>query len=167
MPKVENITKKFGGLTVFNNFSLEFKTDKIKVSIFNQGNKRIYKNRSISINELEPLLSNTNATFYSFVDTNSNSIVSLSKYINDYSDSAALLKCIDLLVTIDSSIVHAAGALGVKTFLLLPHTAEWRWFNDDKTTPWYNSVKIFKQNKSDDWSDVINSVSDRITNYAN
>lgn len=151
------------------NFKLfdEFKTDKIKVGIFNQGNKKIYKNRSISINELEPLLSNTNATFYSFVDTNSNSIVSLSKYINDYSDSAALLKCIDLLVTIDSSIVHAAGALGVKTFLLLPHTAEWRWFNDDKTTPWYNSVKIFKQNKSDDWSDVINSVSDRITNYAN
>lgn len=51
-----------------------------------------------------------------------------------------------------------AGALGIKTFLLLPYTAEWRWFNDFETTPWYDSIKIFRQNEIGNWAQVINRV---------
>ena len=72
---------------------------------------------------------------------------------------------VDVLVTIDSSIAHMAGALGVKSFLLLPYTAEWRWFNDNYSTPWYKSVRIFKQSSSLSWDDVINQVKDVLSNY--
>ena len=71
-----------------------------------------------------------------------------------------------MLITIDSSIAHMAGALGVKTYLLLPHTPEWRWFKDDKNTPWYNSVKIFKQKEPSGWSDVIARVRCELINNA-
>ena len=88
-----------------------------------------------------------------------------AKAISNYKDTAQLLKGIDILVTIDSSIVHMAGALGVKTFLLLPYTAEWRWFNDNYSTPWYQSVRIFKQSSSSSWDEVINQVKDALSNY--
>ena len=76
-------------------------------------------------------------------------------YIDNFSDTASILKNLDLVITIDSSIAHLSGALGVKTFLLLPNNPEWRWFNDDISTPWYDSVRIFKQKKQADWNEVI------------
>ncbi|MCD7779927.1 MAG: hypothetical protein LUH05_04565, partial [Candidatus Gastranaerophilales bacterium] len=106
--------------------------------------------------------------FYSFqiskIDSDSENLkkelplIDLSKYIKTYYDTAALLKNIDVLITIDSSIAHLAGALGVKTYMLLPYATEWRWFYDTKTTPWYNSVEIFKQKKSCDWEEVFKRV---------
>ena len=75
-------------------------------------------------------------------------------------DTAALLKNIDVLITIDSSIAHLAGAIGVKTILMLPYDTEWRWFNDTDTTPWYDSVKIFKQDINSSWCDVVSRIMD-------
>ena len=133
--------------------------NKKKIGLFWQGNKRVFKNRSINIDYFKPLLKLNNAEFYSFeVDKEVNipsNIINLSKKIKNYADTASLLLDLDLLITIDSSIAHMAGALGVKTFLLLPKTAEWRWFNDDNTCSWYDSIKIFKQKTSNDWKDVI------------
>ncbi len=133
-----------------------------KIGLFWQGNKRVFKNRSINFEFLEPLLNVSNAEFYSFeVDQNikcPKNIVDLSKNIKDYTDTASLLLDLDLLITIDSSIAHMAGALGVKTFLLLPQTAEWRWFNDEDSCSWYDSIKIFKQKKVNDWEEVISRV---------
>ena len=91
--------------------------------------------------------------------------MSLKDYIKDYSDTAALLNCIDILVTIDSSIVHMAGALGVKTKLLIPKVAEWRWFDDTKTTPWYDSVEIIRQKKAFDWSNEIEKIKSELNEY--
>ena len=68
------------------------------------------------------------------------------------------MKNLDLFITIDSSVLHLAGALGVKTFLMLPENTEWRWFYDNKTTPWYNSIRIFRQTKQEDWSDVVSNI---------
>ena len=89
-------------------------------------------------------------------------IVNLSKYIKDYADTASLLLDLDLLITVDSSIAHAAGALGIKTFLLLPKTPEWRWFDDEEKCSWYDSIRIFKQKKSNDWQDVISRVEEEL-----
>ena len=89
-------------------------------------------------------------------------MIDLSNYINDYLDTASLLKNIDILVTIDTSIAHLAGALGIKTFLLLPYDSEWRWFTDEEKTPWYDSIKIFKQKNTNDWKEVIQRVKDEI-----
>ena len=59
---------------------------------------------------------------------------------------------LDLFITIDTAAANLAGALGVKTFLLLPYASEWRWFSDTQKTPWYDSVTIFKQKQHWDWS---------------
>ena len=157
----EQLINKFSKLDIF-------KSEKKKIGLFYKGNRKIFKNRSINFNEFVDLLKSDNCVFYSFqIDDNlkeSDNVINLKKYIKDYNDTAALLKTIDLLITIDSSIVHAAGALGVKTLLLLPKTAEWRWFNDEYTTPWYESVKIYKQKISKDWSEPINRLKKELVN---
>ncbi|MCK7521115.1 MAG: hypothetical protein MZV64_27200 [Ignavibacteriales bacterium] len=91
-------------------------------------------------------------------------IEDLGKTFNDFSDTAGAIENCDLIITNDSAIVHLAGAMGKKTFLLLPKVPEWRWFlpeeNDlyyDKT-PWYSSVKIFRQANAGDWSEVMDKV---------
>lgn len=145
----------------------EFKNDKYKIGIFWQGNKRILKNRSIDISMIVDLVKGKDKIqFYSLQIENDlpgvKELIPLSPYIKNFNDTAALLSNLDLVITVDSSIVHLSGALGVNTYLLLPNTPEWRWFNDDKTTPWYNSVKIFKQKKIGDWKAVLKRVNTRL-----
>ena len=151
----EDLIKMFSKLPVFN-------TEKKKIGLFWQGNKRIFKNRSINFEIIKKFTENKNYNFYSFkIDEKieeTDNFYDLSEHIKDYSETAALLKNIDILVTIDSSIAHMAGAIGVKTYLLLPKTAEWRWFNDEKATPWYDSVTIFKQKECANWEEVLNRV---------
>ncbi len=135
-----------------------------KIGLFWQGNKKIFKNRSVKT-EIISKLTNTNNSYYSFQMNeieNIENVVSLKKHIKSYEDTASLLKNLDILVTIDSSIVHMAGALGIKTYLLLPKTPEWRWFNDDSVTPWYKSVEIFKQQETNNWVEVIERVANAI-----
>ncbi len=151
----EAAVKMFSSLPIFQN-------DKKKIGLYWQGNKNIFKNRSVNFDTIKQLTENKNLNFYSFqlgfnLEETDN-LFDLSPHIKDYSDTAALLKNIDTLITIDSSIVHVAGALGVKTYLLLPKTAEWRWFYDEKTTPWYDSVTIFKQKESNNWVEVLDRV---------
>ena len=68
----------------------------------------------------------------------------------------------DYLVTVDTSVAHLAGALGVKTFLMIPYVNDWRWFTDTKTTPWYDSVEIFKQDDPISWENVISEIIKRL-----
>lgn len=146
--------------------------NKKKIGIFWQGNPTVLLNRSIKLKYFLPLFQNKNIQFYSFqisdVDDESHELkktlplIDLAPYIKDYADTAALLKNMDLLITIDTSIANLAGALGIKTYLLLPYDSEWRWFTDDNTTPWYESVKIFKQKIPNDWNEVISRVKDEI-----
>lgn len=149
----------------------DISNNKLKVGICYQGNKRVFKNRSIPFETISQLLKIQNIQLYSFqienAENETGDIINLSSQIEDYNDTAGLLQSIDILITIDSSIVHMAGALGVKTILLLPYTAEWRWFNDTETTSWYNSVKIIKQKTPAVWDDVIEKVKAELVNYAN
>ena len=142
--------------------SAQLESDKIKVGVFYQGNKRVFKNRSIPFEKINELTALKNIQIFSFqIEDNekeTENIINLKNRIKDYSDTASLLKSIDILVTIDSSIAHMAGALGVKTYLLLPYTAEWRWFDDNEFTPWYKSITIFKQKSPNDWDEVIERV---------
>lgn len=141
----------------------ELNTKKTKIGLCFKGNDKILKNRFIDEKIINNILKINNATFYTFKNSLENT-VSLNAYINDYSDTAEILKKLDLLITIDSSIAHMAGALGVKTYLLLPYISEWRWFNDKKTTPWYNSIEIFKQSQNGNWLPVIDEIIEKINN---
>lgn len=155
----KSLIDKFSKLEILN-------TKNKKIGLCWQGNKKIFKNRFIDFKYIEELLDNKKCDFFSFQleedIKETENFHSLKRYINDYLDTAAILLNLDLLITIDSSIAHMAGALGVKTFLLLPKTAEWRWFDDTKKTIWYDSIEIFRQTESNNWIDVIERVKKEI-----
>jgi len=79
--------------------------------------------------------------------------------IEDFSDTAALCELMDLVISIDSSVAHLAGAIGKPTWILLPYAPDWRWLLDKDESPWYESVRLFRQDKNKTWSTVIHNIS--------
>ena len=82
-------------------------------------------------------------------------------------DTAAIIENLDLVITCDTSIAHLSGAIGKKTFLLLQKNCEWRWLRDIDFSPWYNSIKIYRQKTQDDWSTVFDEVKKDIKRLIN
>jgi hypothetical protein len=72
--------------------------------------------------------------------------------------TAQLMRAMDLVITIDSMPAHLAGALGVPTWTLLPADADWRWMEDRDDSPWYPTMRLFRQQRSDDWTPVVERV---------
>lgn len=85
-------------------------------------------------------------------------VTRLDPLIKDFADTAALLAQLDLLITVDTAVAHLAGALGVTTWLLLPHCPDWRWGISGANTPWYPAMKLFRQPSYGDWESVIGQV---------
>ncbi len=130
---------------------------------------RDLKNRTIDLSCFESLIKNENVQIYSLQtnpkteDYKQYNIIDLGKDFKNFNDTAGAIKNLDFVVTVDTSVAHLAGALGVKTCLLLPYCADWRWFDNNKSTEWYNSVTIYKQTNPKTWEDVINKVVQNIT----
>jgi tetratricopeptide (TPR) repeat protein len=78
--------------------------------------------------------------------------------LRDFSDTAALCECLDLVISMDTSVVHLNGALGKKTWVLLPFDNDWRWLIDRDDSPWYRTVRVFRQKSRGDWNDVFERV---------
>lgn len=78
-----------------------------------------------------------------------------------FMDTAALMKNLDLVITADTSIAHLAGGLGVPTWVVLPFPAEWRW-QHGTTTPWYPTMKLFRQKTYNQWDDVLEDIVDAL-----
>lgn len=76
----------------------------------------------------------------------------------EWTHTAAAIRCLDLVVTVDTAIAHLAGALGVRTFLLLPLFNDWRWLHGRDDSPWYPSMRLFRQTRSRDWREVMRRV---------
>lgn len=64
----------------------------------------------------------------------------------------------DLIITVDTALAHAAGALGIPTLLLLPFDPDWRWMLDRSDTPWYPTLRLYRQPSYGDWASVIHAV---------
>ncbi len=131
--------------------------------------------RSISLEVLQPLLSHTEITFYS-LQPPTNVVghhpktdhwpVDLSALINDYADTAALIRQLDLVISVDTSVAHLAGALGHPVWLLLPFAPDWRWLMQRDDSPWYPGMRLFRQPTAGDWSFVIKEVSESLKVFA-
>ena len=78
--------------------------------------------------------------------------------IQDFRDSAAIVERCELVITVDTATVHLAGALGLPTWLLCYSPPEWRWGREGEVTPWYPSVKLYRQPEPDDWTSVFERV---------
>lgn len=89
-------------------------------------------------------------------------ITDLALEINDFNDTAAIIENCDIFVTVDTSCAHVAGAMGKKTIVLIPYCADWRWFNHDRTTEWYNSVELLKQQDRQDWFIEVDEITERL-----
>jgi hypothetical protein len=89
-------------------------------------------------------------------------LINLGPEIADFADTMAILKNIERLVTIDTSVAHIAGAIGVPTSLVLPYAPDWRWLLDRDDTPWYPSLRLFRQRRAYDWSGVVEAVADSL-----
>lgn len=76
----------------------------------------------------------------------------------DFSDTAALISSLDLVISVDTSIAHLAGALGRPVWILLPYLPDWRWLLDRDTSPWYPTARLFRQDETRDWNAVITAV---------
>ena len=84
--------------------------------------------------------------------------------LNDFSDAAALCELMDVVISVDTSVAHLASALGKETWVLLPYAPDWRWLLDRKDSPWYQSVRLYRQDEQRNWNNVLISVAADLTN---
>jgi len=82
-------------------------------------------------------------------------VVDLSPHVENMADTAAQIAQMDLVITVDSAVAHLAGALGVPVWVLMPFTPDWRWLQQRSDTPWYPSMRLFRQPRPGDWEAVI------------
>jgi hypothetical protein len=82
--------------------------------------------------------------------------------LNDFTDTAALCELMDIVISVDTSIAHLCGASGKKTWVLLPFSPDWRWMLDRDDSPWYSSMKLFRQQSRGDWDGVIDNVNNKL-----
>ncbi len=85
-------------------------------------------------------------------------LTSLTDEIHDFDDTAAILCLADLLISVDSSPVHLAGALGRPAWVMLPYANDWRWLIGRSDTPWYPGHRLFRQHRRHDWSGVTQQI---------
>ena len=78
-----------------------------------------------------------------------------SENLHDFNQTAALCDLMDLVISVDTSVVHLAGALGKPTWLMLPFQSDWRWGLTGTTTPWYRSMRIYRQDKRREWGELL------------
>jgi tetratricopeptide (TPR) repeat protein len=85
-------------------------------------------------------------------------IIDLTADLTDFAETAALVSCLDLMITVDTSVAHLAGALGCPTWILQPYTPAYRWLLDRDDNPWYPNVRLFRQTETREYESVVDRV---------
>ena len=92
-------------------------------------------------------------------------IVDLGGEFNDFSDTAAALSSLDLVIGVDSAVIHLAGGLARPCWALLPYRSDWRWLLERSDSPWYPNMRLFRQPERKDWQSVFREVERELANY--
>jgi len=140
----------------------------LKVGLAWSGNPDHPKNhfRSVPLDLLETLLDLNGVHFFSLqmgpaaadLAARNLPITDLAPVTGDMADTAAQMAHLDLIVTIDTSMAHLAGALARPVWVLLGHSPDWRWLLDREDSPWYPTARLFRQPINGDWTSVIERV---------
>ncbi len=133
-------------------------------------NTSILGPRGMHGNQIVPLLDSPGVSFFSLHPANEPEAKQLCAHntfhvFDDldvghgaFMDSAALIKQLDLVITVDTSIAHLAGALGVPVWVMMPHATDFRWLGADENCPWYTTMKFFVQMQHGEWGEVVERV---------
>jgi tetratricopeptide (TPR) repeat protein len=142
--------------------------DRLRVGLVWSGNPKHGndRNRSIPLRLMTGML-DVDATFVSLqkdprpddkTTLADSGMVDQTVYLTDFVETAALISCLDLVITVDTSIAHLAGALGRPTWILLPYVPDWRWLLDRDDSPWYPTVRLFRQTETREYGSVLGRV---------
>ena len=142
-----------------------FNNDKIKIGIKWRGNTTFDTNRVIPTEYFKQLMNVPNTQFYSLQTfegsedvSKLDGIIDIGSDLINFSQTAAVLRNLDLVICNDTSLVHLAGAMRVPCWVMLPYEVNWRWHSDLTKCDWYESVKLFRQKSIDDWQSVIDQI---------
>jgi tetratricopeptide (TPR) repeat protein len=130
--------------------------------------------RSMHLSDLSTLLDVKNCKFYNLqvgdradeVEAYKNQVMDLRGSFKDYAQTAAAIECLDLVISVDTSVVHLAGAMGKHAWVLIPFNPDWRWMHDRVDTPWYPTLKLFRQKEPLLWAPVVEMVKKELMQYA-
>ncbi len=124
--------------------------------------------RSINLEQFAPLGDLNGIVFYSLQKGKGSEqaknpprgmkLIDFMDEVQDFSDTAAIIENLDLVISVDTAIAHLAGALGKPVWLLLPFAPDWRWMLDREDSPWYPTMRLFRQPAMRDWDSVIRRV---------
>lgn len=133
--------------------------------------------RSCPLEKFSPLGKIENLIFYSlqkggpsrqvFTPPEGLSIIDYAIEMNDFSETAALIENLDLVISVDTAVAHLAGALGKPVWVLLPFVADWRWMLHRDDSPWYPTMKLFRQPFRGEWEPVIAAMADELRSFGN
>ena len=125
--------------------------------------------RSLELADLEPLTAVPGCRFYALQEGDQGeelarvgmegSVIDLSANLGDFGDTARIIDSLDLVIGVDTAVVHLAGALHKPVWTLLPHICDWRWMLEREDTPWYPTMRLFRQTVRGDWATVVEQVS--------
>ena len=130
-------------------------------------------NRSLPLQSLQPLRALEHMALWSLqkeyraadlelMQTWGTDIYDVSAHLLDFADTAALIEQMDVVISVDTSVAHLAAAIGKPVWLLLPHHPDYRWLLNRDDSPWYPSMKLFRQTTPGDWRDVIEDITQQL-----
>ncbi|HOW64078.1 MAG TPA: tetratricopeptide repeat-containing glycosyltransferase family protein [Candidatus Paceibacterota bacterium] len=142
----------------------------LRVGIVWSGNSRHAndRNRSTHLRDWLPLLSLPGTTFYSLQVgpqtsemarlASETKMIPLHPWIGDFADTAHWIEQLDLVISVDTAVAHLAGAMNKRTWVMLPFSPDWRWLLDRQDSPWYPSLRLFRQPSLGDWTSVLTDI---------
>ncbi len=146
---------------------------KTKIGLAWTGNKKPDARRSIPLSALQPVIKSEGAHLISLQKGEGaeqarewrGQIEDWMDECHDFMDTAALIHQLDLVISVDTAIAHLAGALGKPVWLLNRYGSEWRWGLESERSPWYPSMRIFRQREPNNWDQVIAQVANELTKF--
>lgn len=146
-----------------------FNTSKLKIGIV-WNSSRSDDNRNIKLEDFESLFSIPDIQFYSLqkevqlydeLYLSKFMIINMGNKIADFSDTAAIIDNLDIVIGCDTSVTNLSGAMGKETIILIPNHADWRWGLFEQDSKWYNSVKLYRQKQNQGYEEAF----ERIKSY--
>lgn len=151
------------------------RTDRLRVGLVASGNPRYRDDamRSITLSRMTSLLELTGIAWYWLqpelrdderdVLERYPAVEQIGARFRDFADTAAVVDQLDLVVTVDTSVAHLAAALGKPVWIMIPFQPDWRWMLGRDDSPWYPTVRLFRQRRPGDWDEVVRDVAEALT----